>query len=267
MLWVADTVSREFTWDQVHALQCLAGVLASQSGPAPGQIAPDIARMSRKVAHDLNNILAGLVSYPELMLMQLEENSPLKEPLAFIHESGLLASDIVKDFLFLVRPQCQEAPVIDPAPVVQAYFSGSAHAALQAAHPNIRFSHPTGKATLKIRISELLLTKIITVLLFHSAQNAHPDSRIDLSLSDHARGKAAGHLLIRVTDSGAPLFPDHLPGFFDPYYAKTKMGRAGSGLDLAVLKRAVLDHGGKIDAYSPGAGGNVLDVFFPGATT
>lgn len=32
------------------------------------------------VAHDLNNILSGIVTYPELLLMDLPEDSPLCKP-------------------------------------------------------------------------------------------------------------------------------------------------------------------------------------------
>jgi len=39
------------------------------------------------VAHDLNNILSGIVSYPELLLMDLSEDSPLWKPIKTIQES------------------------------------------------------------------------------------------------------------------------------------------------------------------------------------
>ena len=34
--------------------------------------------MAGGIAHDLNNILSGIVSYPELLLMDLPESSPLR---------------------------------------------------------------------------------------------------------------------------------------------------------------------------------------------
>jgi len=44
--------------------------------------------MAGGVAHDLNNILSGIVSYPELLLMDLPEDSPLRNPIKTIQESG-----------------------------------------------------------------------------------------------------------------------------------------------------------------------------------
>ena len=44
--------------------------------------------MAGGVAHDLNNILSGIVSYPELLLLDLPEDSPLRKPIKTIQESG-----------------------------------------------------------------------------------------------------------------------------------------------------------------------------------
>jgi hypothetical protein len=40
------------------------------------------------VAHDLNNILSGIVSYPQLLLMDLNKDSPLRRPLDIIKKAG-----------------------------------------------------------------------------------------------------------------------------------------------------------------------------------
>ncbi|MBT3368389.1 MAG: PAS domain S-box protein, partial [Nitrospina sp.] len=49
--------------------------------------------MAGGVAHDLNNILSGIVSYPELLLVDLPEDSPLRNPIKTIQESGMRAAD------------------------------------------------------------------------------------------------------------------------------------------------------------------------------
>ena len=51
-----------------------------------------IGTLAGGVAHDLNNILSGIVSYPDLILMDLPENSPLIEPILTIQESGKKAA-------------------------------------------------------------------------------------------------------------------------------------------------------------------------------
>jgi PAS domain S-box-containing protein len=46
--------------------------------------------MAAGIAHDLNNILSGIVGYPDLILMDLPENSPLRKPIEIIKDSGNL---------------------------------------------------------------------------------------------------------------------------------------------------------------------------------
>ena len=65
-----------------------------------------IGLLAGGVAHDLNNILSGLVSYPELLLMEIPEDSPMRKPLITIQKSGEKAASIVQDLLTLARKGC-----------------------------------------------------------------------------------------------------------------------------------------------------------------
>ena len=58
-----------------------------------------IGTLAGGVAHDLNNILSGIVSYPDLLLMDLPENSHLRDPIRTIRDSGQKAAAIVQDLL------------------------------------------------------------------------------------------------------------------------------------------------------------------------
>jgi len=53
--------------------------------------------MAGGIAHDLNNILSGVVSYPDLLLTDLSEKDPLREPLEMIKDSGQRAADVVSE--------------------------------------------------------------------------------------------------------------------------------------------------------------------------
>jgi len=62
-----------------------------------------IGTLARGVAHDLNNVLAGIVSYPDLLLMDIPEDSPLRKPMLTIKNTGKKAAAIVQDLLTLAR--------------------------------------------------------------------------------------------------------------------------------------------------------------------
>jgi signal transduction histidine kinase len=55
------------------------------------------------VAHDLNNVLSGIVSYPELILLDLPKDSKFRKPIETMQESGHRAAAIVQDLLTVAR--------------------------------------------------------------------------------------------------------------------------------------------------------------------
>jgi signal transduction histidine kinase len=59
--------------------------------------------LAGSVAHDLNNILSGIVTYPELVLYDLPEDSHLREHILTIQKSGERAAAVVQDLLTLAR--------------------------------------------------------------------------------------------------------------------------------------------------------------------
>jgi signal transduction histidine kinase len=62
-----------------------------------------IGTLAGGVAHDLNNVLAGLVSYPELLLLDMPKNSPYRKHISKIQKGGERAAAIVQDLLTLAR--------------------------------------------------------------------------------------------------------------------------------------------------------------------
>jgi signal transduction histidine kinase/ActR/RegA family two-component response regulator len=79
-----------------------------------------------------------------------------------------------------------------------------------------------------------------------------------------AEGRQA---IVRVNDNGEGIDPDFLPHLFEPFNqgASSKM-RTGLGLGLAIAKRLVDLHGGRITAESDGVGkGAAFTLSFPPA--
>ena len=75
------------------------------------------------VAHDLNNILSGLVSYPELMLLDLPEDSPLRKPVLTIQKSGQKAADIVQDLLTMARRGVAVTEIVNLNDIISEYLN------------------------------------------------------------------------------------------------------------------------------------------------
>jgi len=87
--------------------------------------------MAGGVAHDLNNILSGIVSYPELMLLQLPESSELRKPIEAIHDSGKRAAAVVADLLTVARGAASTREAHDINLLIEEYLHSPEYTTLK----------------------------------------------------------------------------------------------------------------------------------------
>jgi signal transduction histidine kinase len=101
-----------------------------------GQKMEALGNLAGGVAHDLNNILSGIVSYPELILLDLPEDSPLRDPILTIKHSGDKASAIVQDLLTLARRGVSAMEVLNLNDIVTEYVDSPELKKLKADEPD-----------------------------------------------------------------------------------------------------------------------------------
>ncbi len=231
-----------------------------------------IGTMAGGVAHDLNNILSGLVSYPELVLMQLPDDSPLKEPISFMHDAGLRAADIVQDLLALTRRGVMTRDIINLNDTVHEYFRCAAHRRLEQNSPDIRFTIDIEPDLLNIYGSPSHISKIIMNLVINAAEAIRENGivtiqtqnqYIDMPLSSYDTIEEGDYVVLQVSDNGDGIDQKDLNRIFEPFYTKKQMGRSGSGLGLSVVWNCVKDHNGYIEVKSTQQRGSIFEVFFP----
>ena len=89
------------------------------------------------MAHDLNNILSGIVSYPELLLMDLPESSGLRKPILTIKKSGEKAAAIVQDLLSLARREVASRKVVSLNSAVRDYLKSPEFETMEFYHEDV----------------------------------------------------------------------------------------------------------------------------------
>ena len=77
--------------------------------------------MAGGIAHDLNNIFAGIVSYPDLLLIDMSEENPLRKPMEVIKESAQRAADVVAELLTVARGVAAVKEVINLNTIVDGH--------------------------------------------------------------------------------------------------------------------------------------------------
>jgi PAS domain S-box-containing protein len=231
-----------------------------------------IGTLAGGVAHDLNNILSGIVSYPELLLMDLKDDSPLRKPILTIQKSGEKAAAIVQDLLTLARRGVETTEVVNLNSIVSEYLFSPEHARLELNHPNIKIKQNLDQNLLNILGSPVHLSKSVMNLISNAAEamldgghivitteNRHMD-RVKNGFDEIDKGDYA---TLVIKDTGIGISPEDMERIFEPFYTKKTMGRSGTGLGMAVVWGAVKDHRGYIDIRSTEGKGTEITLYFP----
>jgi len=231
-----------------------------------------IGALAGGVAHDLNNILGGLVSYPELLLLQLPEDSPLRKSILTIQKSGEKAAAVVQDLLTLARRGVVITDVVSLNDVIAEYLKSPEHEKLQSYHPGVHLETHLEKDALNISGSSTHLSKTVMNLLSNAAE-AMPEGGtltvstenryIDRPIKGYDDVKEGDYVVLTISDTGTGIASDDLNKIFEPFYTKKKMGRSGTGLGMAVVWGTVKDHNGYIDVQSTEGKGTTFILYFP----
>jgi signal transduction histidine kinase/ActR/RegA family two-component response regulator len=231
-----------------------------------------VGTLAGGVAHDLNNILSGIVSYPELLLLDLSPHHPMAAPLRTIQESGKKAAAIVQDLLTLARRGVSVAEVVCLNDVVSEYILSPEHRKLLQFHPAVRVELRLEAGLRNISGSPHHLSKTLMNLVSNAAE-AMPEGgtitittanrTVDGPINGYDRTEPGEYCLLTVADTGTGIAPEEVSRIFEPFYTKKVMGRSGTGLGMAVVWGTVKDHNGYIEVDSTPGRGSLFHLYFP----
>lgn len=231
-----------------------------------------IGSLAAGVAHDLNNVLAGLVTYPDLLIMGLPPDSPLRAKIAVIQQSGKKAAAIVQDLLTLGRRGVKAAEVFNLNLVISDYLASLEFGDVRKSHPNTTLESSLAPDLLNIKGSKVHLAKAIMNLLTNAAE-AMPaggkirlssyNSRLDTPHKLYEEIPPGEYVCLSVTDEGIGIAEEDLHRIFEPFFSKKSMRRSGSGLGMTVIWATIKDQGGFIDLQSREGEGTRIVLYLP----
>lgn len=231
-----------------------------------------IGTLAGGVAHDLNNILSGILSYPDLLLMDLPQDSPLRDPLLTIKKSGEKAATIVQDLLTLARRGVMAKEVTNFNEIISEYLKSPEHESLSQYHRNLRFLTRPDEHLLNILGSPVHLSKVIMNLVSNAAEAMAAGGEVLISTQnlyvDRIRTEndhlgEGEYVAVRVIDQGIGMTEKEVERIFEPFYTTKVMGRSGTGLGMSVVWGTVEDHNGFIDIKSEIGKGTTFTLYFP----
>jgi len=223
------------------------------------------------VAHDLNNILSGIVSYPELILMDLPEDSKFRNYIETMQASGLRAADIVQDLLTVARGVATTKEPLNLNDLVDDYLHSPEFNELKHFHPTVTVKTNLDSNLFTIAGSYVHIRKVVMNLVSNASEAIEGSGNVTISTVNRyvdrpLRGyddvNIGEYAILSLSDNGSGIISGDLERIFEPFYTKKILGRSGSGLGLAVVWNVVQDHEGYIDVTS-GKDGTTFELYFP----
>lgn len=231
-----------------------------------------IGNLAAGVAHDLNNILSGIFSYPELMMIDLPKESPLRSGLEIIQKSGQKAAAIVQDMLNLARGGTELTEIVNLSAVVEEFLSAPEFKRIQASHPDVRVKASLPADLMNAKGSKVHLSKVVMNLVLNAAEAMPAGGTItvltqnryfDIAQAAYEVIPEGEYVSLSVADEGVGIATSDLFRIFEPFYTRKKMGHSGTGLGMTVVWATVKDHKGYIDLHSREGEGTRFEVFLP----
>lgn len=214
-----------------------------------------------ELAHDLKNLLGVLLGNMELVLMKLSEKQrqSLQRSIEAIEKSSKETLEFVENIM-AYREDPAGYKEVDVRAMVKAIVR---YCSSQGRFRGIQLDYHVDKAfPARMQIKEGQIQSVIVNLLINAADAlvecpGIPEKRIRVSLLPGESKKMA---IIRVSDNGPGINPDHLPLLFVERFT-TKSD--GHGIGLVSSGKIVQKHGGEISADTEIGRGTTFTIRLP----
>jgi signal transduction histidine kinase len=211
------------------------------------------------VAHDLNNPLASISGYAQLLLRG-ESDAERAEDLQRILREVERCRGIVKSLLGFARRSEPERHAVDLTATLREILE-LRDRELRASGVRLALRAPRSVPPLLADAGQLQQVFLNIVLNAEHALRQRGGGSLRITVREVANGTAPAMLYVDFFNDAPPIPPEVLPRIFDPFFT-TKSKDEGTGLGLAVSRRIVRDHGGDITVRS-GSEGTVFCVQLP----
>jgi two-component system sensor histidine kinase HydH len=205
-----------------------------------------LGEMSAVLAHEIRNPLAALKGHAQLLAEEVHGGATAGR-VARVVEGAVRLERLTNDLLAFARTGALQLQAADPTAVLEkaARAAGAERIDIEAAGAPL--THPFDA----VRLEETLIN-----LLENALAATPPDGRVQARVA----ASDGGELIFAVIDQGPGIAASERDQIFEPFHTtKTR----GTGLGLAVAKRIVDLHGGRIDVANAPAGGAIFTVVLP----
>ena len=216
-----------------------------------------IGRLVSGVAHELNNPLAGILGYAQLV-SRCELEPSTRRMTDVILTQAERAGKIVQNFLSLAAKTEPKRGAFDLNETIRSVVQLREY---QERVENTIITADLGEG-LPLAWGDPNQMEQVILNLVVNAEDAISDTRRrpgTIQLKTSVEGEC---LQVTVTDNGSGIHARDMARIFDPFFT-TKEKQRGTGLGLSICSEIVKDHGGELYAWSSYGTGSTFTLELP----
>ena len=248
--------SREGERRVLRVTRDISGRRKMEARLAESQTLSTIGMLAGGVAHEFNNVLAGIQGAVELLSMHAGGNPQARPYLDVIRRMANRATELTRQLLAYSR-QGKYAPISIPLARV-----------LSETLPTIRTSLPAGvelstecdDALPPIHVDVAQMKQVVMGLCLNAAEAMTGGGRLTVRTY---REPGDGRVVLEVSDTGPGIDAKTMSRIFEPFFTTKGVGR---GMGLAAIRGIVDIHSGEIRIVSREGKGTTCTVLLPVST-
>ena len=227
-----------------------------------------IGQLASGVAHDFNNILAVIMGYSDLLMAQLDPESPLRNYAEEIRHASERAARLTQQLLVFSRKQMVQPVVLDLNVVVRDLEKMLRRLIDEHIEMTITPEDHIGR----IKADSGYIGQVLMNLVIN-ARDAMPDggqltvATRNVTLDEnharhHENARPGDYVMLSVKDTGIGMTDDVKAHLFEAFFTTKPLGE-GTGLGLATCRTIVQQCVGHIGFSSEVGKGTTFRVYFP----
>jgi two-component system NtrC family sensor kinase len=208
-----------------------------------------LGRLAAGVAHEINNPLAGVLIYADILMKELKGNEQWRKDLEEIISQTLRCKQIVARLLEFSRQSLDERVLFDLNENIGHCVTLLQH---QSLFHNVEIIQDLEPDLPQIFGNPGELEQVFTNLMLNATDAMEGRGRITISSASELKGRK---VVVTFTDTGPGISPEVKEKIFEPFFT-TKPVDVGTGLGLSIVYGVIHRHGGSIEVGSttgPGA--------------
>jgi PAS domain S-box-containing protein len=222
-----------------------------------------IGELTAALAHQLNQPLAAILSNAQAGKRFLRAGSfdanEMKDILSAIIAEDLRASDIIKGLRNLLKKEEVPMASVDIIDIIQESVSIMKNEA-NAKNISLKLDLDSGRPL--VLGSRIQLQQVVLNLMVNSFDAVLQKDSGPREIAIRTSREETKMIRVDIEDSGSGIEDDILDRVFEPFYTTKPWGM---GMGLAINKKIVENHGGKIWARNVSRGGAVISFTLPAA--